>query len=212
MDPVVELLYDISNALELPVMLALLTLLAWAVLQAGKLLREYFDTRAHRRAKAAAVADLKKHGSGRVSEIASRLETVHGPCQALIRAIRAHPENDLVAAKVLDDIHIRMNERTNRLSMGIRLGPMFGLMGTLIPMGPALTGLAAGDINVLAQNLVVAFTTTVLGLVVGGTCYVLQFTRRRWYTRELSDLDFLHNMMIANRKETNAATNEGPTG
>ena len=34
-----------------------------------------------------------------------------------------------------------------------KMGPMLGLMGTLIPMGPALVGLSAGDISVSYTHL-----------------------------------------------------------
>lgn len=37
-------------------------------------------------------------------------------------------------------------------------------MGTLIPMGPALIGLSGGDIKSMADNPVIAFATTVIGL------------------------------------------------
>ena len=37
---------------------------------------------------------------------------------------------------------------------------MLGLMGTLIPMGPALVGLSTGDIASMAYNMQVAFATT----------------------------------------------------
>ena len=40
------------------------------------------------------------------------------------------------------------------------LGPILGLMGTLIPMGPALAGLASGDIASMAYNMQIAFATT----------------------------------------------------
>jgi biopolymer transport protein ExbB/TolQ len=64
-------------------------------------------------------------------------------------------------------------------------------MGTLIPLGPALTGLASGDMKVMAQNLVVAFTTTVIGILIGSLAYGIGLVRRGWYARDLSDLEFI---------------------
>ena len=46
-----------------------------------------------------------------------------------------------------------------------RLGPMLGLMGTLIPMGPALVGLAAGDIAAMAGTRTMARLGPMLGLM-----------------------------------------------
>lgn len=34
-----------------------------------------------------------------------------------------------------------------------KVGPVLGLMGTLIPMGPALVGLSTGDIASMAHNI-----------------------------------------------------------
>ena len=57
---------------------------------------------------------------------------------------------------------------TNRTDLVSRLGPMFGLMATLIPLGPGLTALGEGDPRVLADSLLTAFDATVTGLAVGG--------------------------------------------
>lgn len=68
---------------------------------------------------------------------------------------------------------------------------MLGLMGTLIPLGPALMGLASGNVAEMARNLVVAFTATVVGLLVSGATYGIGLARRTWYARDVSDLEFL---------------------
>lgn len=196
MDSVAQLLYTISTALQLPVMAALLLFLGWAALQVGGLLREAVDQRACRRAARTAIGEMKNRGAQDLQPL-ERLKNLQGPAAALVRAAQELKGDPLVLGKILDDTHLRLNDRVSRTNLGIRLGPMFGLMGTLIPMGPALTGLAGGDVQVLSKNLVVAFSTTVLGLLIGGICYVLQTVRKRQYTQDLSDLDFLHDILIA---------------
>jgi biopolymer transport protein ExbB/TolQ len=64
-------------------------------------------------------------------------------------------------------------------------------MGTLIPLGPALSGLSSGDMASLAANLVVAFTATVVGLLISGVAYGVGLARRTWYSRDLTDLEFV---------------------
>ena len=100
-------------------------------------------------------------------------------------------ENSLGVKKCLDDLEIDVGRRLARLSLATRVGPMLGLVGTLIPLGPALTGLAAGNMDVLAGNLIIAFTTTVFGILVGGFAYAVSLVRRAWYEQDLSDLEFL---------------------
>jgi biopolymer transport protein ExbB/TolQ len=68
-------------------------------------------------------------------------------------------------------------------------------MGTLIPMGPALVGLASGDIASMAYNMQVAFATTVIGLVVSAIGFITQQARERWYVRDLSLLEYVAELV-----------------
>ena len=61
------------------------------------------------------------------------------------------------------------NEAEKDLSVSrllAKIGPILGLIGTLIAMSPALVGLSTGDISGMAYNMQVVFATTVIGLVV----------------------------------------------
>ena len=73
----------------------------------------------------------------------------------------------------------------------MRVGPSLGLMGTLIPLSPALSGLARGDVARLTDNLRVAFSITVLGLLVGAVAFGISLVRDRLYAQDLSDLEFV---------------------
>ncbi|WP_028468707.1 MotA/TolQ/ExbB proton channel family protein [Neptunomonas japonica] len=80
------------------------------------------------------------------------------------------------------------NCRLERTDLLARVGPILGLMGTLIPLGPGLTALSAGDIDILATALTVAFDTTVVGLLVGLFAYCISRIRRRWYEHTWTQL------------------------
>lgn len=71
--------------------------------------------------------------------------------------------------------------RIERADLLARSGPILGLMGTLIPLGPGLTALGQGHIDILATALTVAFDTTVIGLLIGLIAYIIGRIRRRWY-------------------------------
>ncbi len=81
----------------------------------------------------------------------------------------------------LTDLERRARRRIDRTDFYARLGPILGLMGTLIPLGPGLAALGNGDVKILSTAIQVAFDTTVLGLLVGATGFVLGRLRRRWY-------------------------------
>ena len=76
------------------------------------------------------------------------------------------------------------NHATRRLEtidLLTRSGPILGLMCTLIPLGPGLTAMGNGNIDILATALTVAFDTTVVGLLIGLVAYSVGRVRRRWY-------------------------------
>jgi biopolymer transport protein ExbB/TolQ len=66
-----------------------------------------------------------------------------------------------------------------------RLGPAMGLVGTLIPMSTGLAFLSQGDTSRLSSDLVIAFSTTVVGLCYGVAAYILYTIRARWTEEDL---------------------------
>jgi len=120
---------------------------------------------------------------------------------------RVSGHNSLIA-KLSSDMEIEIAAVLSKMSLGIRLGPMFGLMGTLIPLGPALIGLSTGDIQEMAQNLVVAFSTTVLGLAIGAVFYIISQIRRKWYSADMNNIEFITDLMIENEEEKVGSQND----
>jgi biopolymer transport protein ExbB/TolQ len=93
--------------------------------------------------------------------------------------------------KALADFDFDAQRRLARTRMLVRAGPALGLMGTLIPLSPALTGLAAGNTAQLSHDLRVAFSVTVVGLLIGAVAFGLSLSRDRMYSQDLSDLQYL---------------------
>jgi biopolymer transport protein ExbB/TolQ len=187
-DFLVEVLYLIANGLLLPVLLVLFAFMAGSLLALGGLAREALDRRSASAAWRRFLAELR-------AGTADPDEFYKLPLSGYVRRFRRESariqENPLGVKKCLDDLEIDVARRLARLSLATRVGPMLGLVGTLIPLGPALTGLAAGRIEVLAGNLIIAFTTTVFGILIGGLAYAMGLVRRAWYEQDLSDLEFL---------------------
>jgi biopolymer transport protein ExbB/TolQ len=76
-----------------------------------------------------------------------------------------------------------------------KLGPVLGLIGTLIAMSPALVGLSTGDIAGMAYNMQVVFATTVVGLVVSAIGLITLQFKQRWYAGEVNRLDFVARIL-----------------
>ncbi|HCH61165.1 MAG: flagellar motor protein MotA [Deltaproteobacteria bacterium] len=139
--------------------------------------------------------------------------TVHSLVRVLVDALATPVQLALLLAVtvVLIDVGIALGERAvglarlasaprsviqklaeariERSDVLARTGPMLGLMGTLIPLGPGLAALGRGDVAVLAQAVTVAFDTTVMGLLVGVLAFVTGRLRRRWYDALLTRLE-----------------------
>lgn len=182
-------LYLVSNALLLPVLVAILVIGAWTAIMAGGLLREWSSRREVRRTFCE-VLELVTHG--RQEAALSRLRACPtGVPGRLSHMLAGWPTDSLERDKCVADLESEMTVSLSKLSWVTRIGPMLGLMGTLIPLGPALTGLATGNVATLSSNLVVAFTATVMGVLVGCVAFTMSLVRRNWYDRDLSDLEYL---------------------
>jgi len=73
----------------------------------------------------------------------------------------------------------------------VRVGPSLGLLGTLIPMGTALASLTTGNLDAMAAQMVVAFTTTIVGLASGTAAFVVQMVRHGWVNETVREQRFL---------------------
>ena len=111
--------------------------------------------------------------------------------------VRDDISDDRIVKQALSEVENVVSGSIARHSFITRISPMLGLMGTLIPLGPALSGLANGNMQALAGNLVVAFTATVVGLLISGVAYGIGLMRRTWYARDLSDLEFICQQVMA---------------
>jgi biopolymer transport protein ExbB/TolQ len=80
----------------------------------------------------------------------------------------------------------RAHRRIERADILTRTSPMLGLMATLISLGPGLTALSNGNLNLLAEAMLTAFDATVLGLAAGVVGFIIGRLRRRWYDEALS--------------------------
>lgn len=70
-----------------------------------------------------------------------------------------------------------------------RVAPMLGLVATMIPMGPALKGLADGQLQEVSTSLMVAFSAVIIALIAASLTYWTVNVRRRWYATELAEVE-----------------------
>ena len=190
------LIYTVATALFYPILLLLTGALFYIVFEFGAFTVEMFRrdrTRSLGRTKAAAL-------SARISL------SVSNPAQAVVdmtrisnnwlvvRFVRSLGSGEDMSQetlmKQLVDTEMIATKRLDRTRLWIRLGPIIGLITTLIPISPALVALAKGDLEVLSANLVIAFSTTVIALFVSGLAFVISLFRERVYLEDISDIEY----------------------
>ncbi|WP_288639305.1 MotA/TolQ/ExbB proton channel family protein [Comamonas kerstersii] len=188
MESLIYTLSWISTALQVPVVVAILYLLVRGLLALGGFYGQWSD-RLRRRHHMSTLADIPA---------TQLLDTLEQACvrpkdalRQALQALRKAPADPVWHERVVTEFELAVDQRLALFRTMTRIGPLLGLMGTLIPLGPALVALAGGDIAVLARKMEVAFATTVVGLVIGAIGFMLHQTTQRWAMDDLSLLDLV---------------------
>ena len=188
---ITDILYWISTGLVVPVILLLIYFFVRALLLVGGFFGQYLDLRKNQtRLRPLMDALTSDNLNTLVEALPKKNRSLSVDCMK--RMLEAQDDMTRVG-KLLADFELEAEKDMELPKTLAKMGPMLGLMGTLIPMGPALVGLANGDITSMAYNMQVAFATTVVGLFSSAVGFVARQTKQRWYARDLSDLEFVAN-------------------
>lgn len=194
--------FQVATALFYPVLVVEVVLLSIAVFDSGLFTAELIG-RGRRRRSLRSIEQVATEARdslkvGKPAEAAARLATLrHGRFVASFgRTLVADPDFDPVKlTKQVADLEFDVSRRLERTRIMIRVGPILGLMTTLIPISPALVALAKGDVQTLSQQLILAFSTTVIGLLIGALGYMMTAVRDRLYTQDVSDVEYALEML-----------------
>lgn len=177
-------LYWVSTGLLIPTIVMLLLAFIASLLLIGGFYGQFLNRKKLRNK----LKNFEKMvGNGELKDTDIDFNEDPALCSCLNSVMKEKKE---IAAKAIADYEIEQDKELNKTRVLTRTGPMLGLMGTLIPMGPALTGLASGDIASMALNMQVAFSTTVVGIFIGAVGYILNSVKERWAEENLNTLHF----------------------
>lgn len=191
METISNALFWISNGLLVPVIVLLLLFLVRALILVGGFFSEWFRRSALQKHLTVLLEDGAADKTEALTQLAGRPQAENSPLMRAIRQLLAHRDDPAWCERLLANYEVDAQRELDQSRTLAKLGPMLGLMGTLIPMGPALVGLAAGDLASMAYNMQVAFATTVVGLLIAAIGVVTLQVRQRWCARELNDLEFI---------------------
>ena len=194
-----NVLFWISNGLLVPVIVGLLYFFVNSILLLGIFFNQYLTHSKQTKMLKKTLDSLRADDMEKLKVEAGKLPQSNftGFLHNIIEAPSKAYSNRLLA-----DYEVRADTELGKYKLLTKFGPILGLMGTLIPMGPALAGLATGDVASMAYNMQIAFATTVVGLFVGAIGYVLLQIKQRWFVTELADLEFIAYLKEQNTSNT----------
>jgi biopolymer transport protein ExbB/TolQ len=198
-----QLIYDIATILLWPVLIAAIVCLVWVLIELGVLLYELWLRFRYRDLDALEVRALRARKAFRDGKPRTAYRYLQENNYSLVVVrflydlIRNYQTERLAAKplKLLQEYEFYTIKRLERTRILVRIGPMLGLMGTLIPLAPALVGLASGDVEALSENLITAFSVTVIGLLIGGLAFLVSIVRDRLYSQDISDMEYLLELL-----------------
>lgn len=198
MTTISNVLFWISNGLLVPVVVLLLLFFARAILMLGGFFGEFWLKMKLQKQTSAILEDMIPDNAVNLCE--QLLQNKKTPMLNCTAKLLLHKDNGAYCERLLANFEVDAQKELARSRTFIKLGPMLGLMGTLIPMGPALVGLSTGDIASMAYNMQVAFATTVVGLVIAAIGIVTLQVKQRWYAKDMNDLEFIHKTLANETK------------
>ena len=165
-----DILYWISTGLLVPVIVLLIILFCRAILLAGSFYGQYLSIR---KTETLLRNELSKLTPDTVEELSSKLpENSRSLVITYMRQVLDARDTPAQVQRLLANFEIAADKDLAISKTLTKLGPILGLMGTLIPMGPALVGLVAGAVGFLTQQV-----------------------KQRWYLQDMTNLEFISELL-----------------
>lgn len=182
-----SIMRNVVTILDVPVKFILIIMLVISLIMVGGLLAEMLQ-RKYLTVKAASVIDAIKSGKNTPATIIKNSALLNKQKRLLLEltihnSLSAEMKENF-ASSLMDNYSENLDFIVKKSDLLMKLGPTFGLLGTLIPLGPGIIALSQGDTVTLSNSLLAAFDTTVIGLVAASICTVISLVRRRWYAKD----------------------------
>lgn len=200
-ETVKDILRAVSSGLQTPTIVILILLLVITVLMLGSFFAELFSERARLKAKIPQIIDdMQEKSQAELETIVANSGLLKRQKKAarelIIRGKLPQATREALARQLIFEEENRYAKITYVTDMIAKIAPMFGLMGTLIPLGPGLMALGQGDTKTLSGSLLIAFDTTVAGLISAAVAYVISMMRKRWYEEYMVGLETIMETIL----------------
>lgn len=203
-----SILRAVSAGLETPVVIILILLICLTVIILGTLVGEFFSERRKLKVSMPELVDSIRRDGHDIRETVSSSGLLKRQ-KNLILEITKHEaltpaQRESLAANLVTKEQAYYNRKIKTTDLIAKLGPMFGLLGTLIPLGPGIIALGQGDTVTLSKSLLTAFDTTVAGLICAAAALVISVIRKRWYSEYMADTETIIECILEEEAGSNA--------
>jgi len=193
-----SLIYLIASSLLYPVLFLLVALVVYIVISSGSFFAEWLERLRIVKYSPERLPRLIREGNDQ-NFFPHRVNSYLEDLRLLLNKVS--PPDEVEIENILQETSLKTWESLDRIKMIIRIGPSLGLIGTLIPMGTGLAALGQGDMTKLSSDLVIAFTTTVVGLAVGIVAYFFYTIKRRWVEEDIKNIELATEILASEISE-----------
>ncbi len=193
MEIISKALFWVANSLLIPDIILLLLFFGRSILLIGGVYNQFMIKRKTDKSLSERIKTLTPESLDSLWEhVPSEVNSLF---VVYLKDLLTSPSSEDYSDYLLSEFENRAEKDLSLPRMLTKIGPILGLLGTLIAMSPALVGLSTGDITGMAYNMQVVFATTVVGLVISAVGLVTLQLKQRWYAAELNKLDYVARIL-----------------
>lgn len=203
-DILTGILNVIAQSLLIPVMILLVIFIIFSVYEIGSILAEYTGRRQiSGQKKDILIRNISAcEDNNQVCQVINHSNLTKNDKEILCsianldKKLYTKNTRETIARSLIEESEFKVSKSLELVDIVAKVGAACGLLGTIIPMGPGLAALGAGDMQTLTTSLTTAFNTTTAGLAAANICYVISKIRRRWYEEEITALYDLAEVVL----------------
>ena len=194
MDTISEILFWVANSLLIPDIIALLLLFVRSLLLVGSFYNHFITKQKNDKLLNNLIQDLSAE---KVENLKSILPQKDNSLYIkYLRGLLSREPSEAYSEYLISNFETEADKDLSISKILAKIGPVLGLIGTLIAMSPALVNLSSGDVSGMAYNMQIVFATTVIGLVVSMAGLITLQFKQRWYSQESNHLFYISQILI----------------
>ena len=199
MDTISEILFWVANSLLIPDIIALLLLFIRSLLLVGSFYNHFITKQKNDKLLNNLIQDLSAE---KVENLKSILPQKDNSLYIkYLRKLLSREPSEAYSEYLISNFETEADKDLSISKILAKIGPVLGLIGTLIAMSPALVNLSSGDVSGMAYNMQIVFATTVIGLVVSMVGLITLQFKQRWYSQESNHLFYISQILIEKSKK-----------